>query len=383
MRESYKYLRQLYIEKLTGIISSDDEIRLQKLLEQPELQLYWENMHREGEELNTEKVLSAIDLEEELQKFKNRSFEDSKGRSWVAWTKWSAAAAILIGLFYFFRPANQMQVAESNVSHGSLQSDRFPNNRLLLELENGESVYLNKNEDSEFSLGTDHFKMSGGQLIVMGNSESANRFNRLYVPATETFSVKMSDGTLIYLNSDTELKFPSTFGLGERAVFISGEAYFEVTKNKGQNFVVHAADADVMVTGTSFNVSSYAGEKFRTALLEGEVFVSSNNLNSQKLSPGEEAEISSKGDLRISKFDQAEVLSWRDGTYYFHQKQLGELSSTISRWFGVKVVIEKESLKKKPVSGMLEKRYLNDFLNDLKSTAGIDYSLSDSILVLK
>lgn len=384
MRESYEYIRQLYIEKLTGVISQDDEINLQRLLAQyPDLRHYWDLLEAEGLEINAKEVIAGIDTTNELQIWRKRVLDDQQFKQSYAWWKWSAAAIFLLGLsFYFFQNVQEeiVEVASTNTSH---EIDSWTDSRILLELENEESIVLTKNQEQVISVGGMLVKISDGQLHIQGVSQSGKGMNRLYVPATEDYGVILSDGTRIFLNSDTELKFPSSFDGNTREVFLKGEAYFEVAENPKKTFLVHAEDAEIKVTGTSFNVSSYEGERFRTSLLEGEVYVSSKVQNGLRLVPGQEAVFTTSGQFQVSRFDQGEVLSWRNGTYFFHQKQLGELSTIIHRWFGVQVIFEKESLMKKPVSGLLEKGYLKDFLNDLKTTTGINYSLKDSILVLK
>jgi len=384
MRESYEYIRQLYIEKLTGVISQDDEFHLQRLLAQyPELRHYWDSLETEGLEINAREVIADIDTTSELQIWRKRAQVGQQFKQPYAWWKWSAAAILLLGLSFYFFLNIQEESIEVASTHTSDEIVSRTDSNILLELENGESIVLTKNQEQVISAGGMLVKISDGQLHIQGVSQSGKGINRLYVPATEDYSIILSDGTRIFLNSDTELKFPSSFDGNTREVFLKGEAYFEVAENPRKTFLVHAEDAEIKVTGTSFNVSTYEGERFRTSLLEGEVYVSSKVQNALRLVPGQEAAFTQSGEFQVSRFDQGEVLSWRNGTYFFHQEQLGDLSAIINRWFGVQVIFEKESLMKKPVSGLLEKGYLKDFLNDLKTTTGVSYSLKDSILVLK
>jgi len=224
---------------------------------------------------------------------------------------------------------------------------------------------------------------SGKQLAYKETGVRSVGFNTLEIPAKTDYSITLADGTQVFLNSKSKLRFPFYFDDARREIFIEGEAYLEVAKDAKRPFIVHTPLADIRVLGTKFNVNTYQEGTVRTSLVEGSVLLKGADKDSIALHPGLEALYRSDKGFTAHSFDAAEVLSWRDGIFYFQRQPLGELAGTISRWFGVRMIFEQDDLSQHAVSGLLEKGRLDEFLNNLEKTAGIDYSLQDTILVLK
>ena len=178
--------------------------------------------------------------------------------------------------------------------------------------------------------------------------------NRLEVPCGGEFNVMLSDGTRVWLNSDSELIYPSEFSGDEREVTLSGEAYFEVTKKSGIPFIVKCENMSTKVYGTSFNVKAYGGDEFRKiTLVEGSVGVVYEN-EEYILKPGQQAVVSGT-ELIVKEVDAKQVGAWRKGIFVFERENLEEIMSVLSRWYDMDVFFANESAKKLHFSGELSR----------------------------
>lgn len=177
--------------------------------------------------------------------------------------------------------------------------------------------------------------------------------NTLVVPAGQRANIQLPDGTNVWLNARSELTYPAYFTGSSREVKLNGEAYFEVTHDKNQPFIVHTRQYDIEVLGTSFNVEAYPdSEDFSTALIEGVIEL--NNLDSPEkkilLSPGEKV-INENGTLKISEIDNYEIYRWREGLICFTYIRFTDLMKQFEKCFGISIILENPSLHDKVFSG--------------------------------
>lgn len=184
-------------------------------------------------------------------------------------------------------------------------------------------------------------------------------YNTLKTAKGGEYQLELADGTKVYLNCDSELRYPVNFGEGERRVELKGEAFFEVTKN-GQPFVVDVNNLSVEVLGTKFNLMAYANEEsIQTTLVSGKVKVAvkgndENNIESIYLEPGKQASWNKLSQTLDSKeVDTDLYTSWINGYFRFENQRLEDVMRTISRWYGVKVFYQNPGLKNKRLTGKL------------------------------
>lgn len=168
-------------------------------------------------------------------------------------------------------------------------------------------------------------------------------YNTITTPRGGQYQVTLSDGTKVWLNAASSIRFPVLFTGTERKVEITGEAYFEVARNERIPFKVKAVSADVEVLGTHFNVNAYDDEaNIKTTLLEGKVKVALNSGMSQAgnyLLPGQQASITKSGAISIfNNADIEEVMAWKNGRFQFKSADLRSILRQIARWYDVEVV---------------------------------------------
>jgi len=164
-------------------------------------------------------------------------------------------------------------------------------------------------------------------------------WNTMSTPNGRQYSLVLSDGSKVWLNAASSIKFPATFVGNERRVEITGEAYFEVAHNASMPFHVITKDQDITVLGTHFNVNSYDDEDaIRTTLLEGSVRVTSSNKNSVVLKPGQQSISVPNSPLTIHHSPDVEnVLAWKNGLFNFNDADIKEIMKQAARWFDVEV----------------------------------------------
>ena len=173
------------------------------------------------------------------------------------------------------------------------------------------------------------------------NASSEIVYNTIITPQGGTFSVKLSDGTRVWLNAGSSLKYPTVFSGSQRKVELKGEAYFEVAPDADRPFHVVSGEQTIDVLGTHFNVNAYDNEpEVRTTLLQGSVRVVKNGKD-VLLRPGQQSVSDLSEGLTIRKdIDTAEVMAWKNGMFQFDAADIGTVMRQIARWYDVDVVIQ-------------------------------------------
>ncbi|MGV3509862.1 MAG: FecR family protein, partial [Sphingobacteriaceae bacterium] len=190
---------------------------------------------------------------------------------------------------------------------------------------------------------TEIIKSDNGQLQYLSlNSDNKQEvlYNTLSIPRGGQYKVVLPDGTQVWLNAASSLKYPTAFNGNERVVQLEGEAYFEVAKNAAQPFRVEVKDVKVTVLGTHFNINGYTDEAhIKTTLLEGSVKISKGPVQ-QLLHPGEQAITGKSSTIEVVKANSDEVLAWKNGYFNFHRSNLQEVMRQLSRWYDVDIKYE-------------------------------------------
>jgi hypothetical protein len=163
-------------------------------------------------------------------------------------------------------------------------------------------------------------------------------------PRGKTYKVILNDGTMVVMNADSRLTFPTRFGAGERRVVLLGEAYFKVTKNKAHPFIVETKNVQTRVLGTEFNLKAYPTSEVHVTLITGSVII--NDRQSQKsvqLKPGQDAALRGH-DFEVTTIDTDYYTQWKDGYFYFDNLPLVEVMKELGRWYNVNIEITSNSL---------------------------------------
>lgn len=299
----------------------------------------------------------------------------------------AASIALLISIAYFTRNEwnvinNSQKVVESSITAGT--------DKAVLTLEDGSEVVLEKGENYE----TDNITSNGKEIIYHKASKLPKEevaYNYLTIPRGGQYFVKLSDGTRVWLNSESRLKYPANFIEGElREVELEyGEAYLEVSPSnlhKDAKFKVISGNQNIEVLGTKFNVKAYKDEtKIYTTLVEGKVLVDNATLN-KILTPGEQSVFNViNNSLDVNQADVNSEISWIKGDFVFNKKSLKDIMKVLSRWYDVNVVFENKTLEQSRFNGELSKyQNLEEILALIKNTNIISaYEIKNNTIILK
>lgn len=233
----------------------------------------------------------------------------------------------------------------------------------------------------------DSVARQAGSLIVAqaGGLSYANQepvqelvYNTLTIPRGGEYTLRLSDGTVVYLNSETVLHYPVQFVGEERRVELSGEAYFEVARDVAHPFIVETPHSRVQVLGTSFNLRSYQDEKkIAATLVEGKVRFIADAGKQVNLMPGEQAVLDGEGRLTKREVDTYLYTAWKDGNFVFYKQPLEEVMRIVARWYDVEVHFIDSSQRGVIFTGNV-KRY-DDFskiVRMLEMTGNTEFSIN-------
>lgn len=300
-----------------------------------------------------------------------------------------AAAAVLIGVLI---TGWMLLDNETATIHSIAQKDQvtteLSNSNVILQTQ-GESFDLSHNKidlikDGLQIQGSKHqLKLKEAQNNIANNTDLKLQWNTLVVPRGKDYYVQLPDGTEVWINAGSKLKFPILFADNARTVELEGEAYFKVKSNIHHPFYVKTATETVRVTGTQFNVCSYSDEpNSRITLAEGKVSVIINN-KEHSLIPGEQLLQSNSGSVNKQKVNVQLYTSWREGIFEFSDMSLDEISYRLSKWYDVDFKFVNANVAKQRFSGMTKKEYTLDyFLNVIEKTTNVKFVTKNKQIIV-
>lgn len=180
------------------------------------------------------------------------------------------------------------------------------------------------------------------------NKNAKPIYSEVYVPTSKQSRLTLPDGTVVWLNSETKIKYSGNFNISERNVFLDGEAYFEVTHNKKLPFKVFSKETEIKVVGTKFNIKAYSDDNtVETVLLEGKIELSESGVNNKEpieLKPGDKAIYNSiYHNVSITREDVDADIAWKDGKIIFRNTPLKEVCTTLQRWYNAEIILDDDT----------------------------------------
>jgi transmembrane sensor len=261
--------------------------------------------------------------------------------------------------------------------------------KATLTLGDGTQVSLEKGT----SFQTQNANSNGEEIVYEAGERKTTEvaYNYLTIPRGGQFFVKLSDGTQVWLNSESQLKYPVNFIEGEtrKVELVYGEAYFDVspsTEHRGVKFKVFNQSQEIEVLGTEFNIKAYRDEpNIYTTLVEGKVRVNSA-VSNQILKPNQQTNLNLEANsMTITEVNVYNEISWKDGVFIFRKKPLGDIMKVLSRWYDVDVHFANPELKDLGFNGVLGKdQNIEDILETIKNFGVIeDYDIENNKIILK
>ncbi|WP_316815125.1 FecR family protein [Pedobacter nyackensis] len=269
------------------------------------------------------------------------------------------------------------------VSKNIIKNDIKPGtSKAILTLGDGSRVVLTGSEnDSLMKNAANIAKASEGQLVYDHSVKTGQlTYNTIETPRGGKYQIILPDGTKIWLNNSSRLRYPESFsGRKKREVELRGEAYFEVAHNRKQPFVVKTAQQDVQVLGTHFNISNYAEEnETRTTLIEGVVKVTKNQgrdpQNGLILAPGQQS-VLTEGALHVQPADLEVAMAWKNDYFVFKNEDLPSIMRKISRWYDVDVIYSKNIPDKRYEGSVSQFKDVSEILRKFELTGGVHFKV--------
>ena len=218
--------------------------------------------------------------------------------------------------------------------------------------------------------------------IMNDTMKTETIYNTVTVPRGGEYKLVLADGTIVWLNSDSHIRYPVTFSGNTRQVELEGEAYFEVAKDVEKPFIVRMNEYNVRVTGTQFNVRNYLNESLATTLVEGGVQIERKG-KVDRLRPGQQA-VLENNEIRIRVVNVEEQVAWRHGAFGFTQCRLENIMEELARWYDVDVFYMNQQVKDYHFSAWFKRSSsINEVSNILEKTKKISLDLKGRILTVK
>ena len=296
------------------------------------------------------------------------------------WLRRIAVAAIIIlvvgagSYFLFFNHAKENEIAKKEVK----QDVPAPGlAKATLKLGDGTIVYLDKVKNGSLAMqgNVNVVKLADGQITYTGTGKEV-MYNTLTNPrGSKVVNLTLSDGTKVWLNSESSLRYPIAFTGNERIVEITGEAYFEAAHDPTKPFIVKKGDVQVQVLGTHFNMNTYEDEETtKVTLSEGLVKVK-NEKNTQLLSPGQQAQIKTNGQITLDRnADVEQVTAWKNGLFSFKGADIKAVMRQLLRWYDMTVEYKGEIREKFHVE-MDRNTNVSNVFKILETTGGVHFSI--------
>ncbi|MEO9021462.1 MAG: FecR domain-containing protein [Ginsengibacter sp.] len=309
------------------------------------LKEYWEKSKLENNEqkVDLDAKFSFL-MQEARQKAPVFSMESYRQKS--KWKIRYAAAAIIIcmlsiGAYFLLKPEFQSQISKAENIRMDKNDVTPGGNKAVLTLADGSTIILDSAQNGTITTqGNIKILKLNGMLTYNNLSKKASPllYNTISTPRGGQYQLILADGSKVWLNAASSLRFPASFEGKERKVELLGEAYFEVAKNASMPFKVKTNGMEVEVLGTHFNINSYDDESsIRTTLLEGRVKINKNNTSSF-LKPGQQAQVNKAGEIRIvNDADMEEAVAWKEGKFQFDRADIHAVMRQVARWYDVDV----------------------------------------------
>ena len=372
MNNRYRKIIQLIVLYMENKLSETQQDELTAWLEEDEKnRSFFQQVISPEKRLQKFETRKHIDSEKAFSKFKKNT-QPHKVKSIYRLIRY--AANLLVNQ----EPATR-EISQSPITHG--------NNKAILILSQGETIDLSPDHAlPALPKGID-LVLQGDKLIYVSDStaEKEKQYHELITPRGGEFKITLPDGTFVHLNSNSKLRFPKNFAPDKREIFLSGEAYFEVSKDTNKPFLVIAEDVQVKVYGTTFNINTLLGNQIQTTLVKGSVGIRVQDSSQEYiLKPSQQAIVQkTDGNIIIREVDTTPYTAWTEGIFLFDNERLETILDKLALWYDVELFYQNESVKDVRFTGYL-KRYdnIDVILNAIESTVSATFHIKERTIII-
>lgn len=379
-----EYIR-LYEKSLAGKLSVEEKQLLANYSDEFDLDKHqWDdNLMGDKNQIKNE-IFQQISHEIET--------EERKVVSWRVWLVAASIIAVLLtsGIYFYIQKQDN---SSTIIAKTELDNDILPgSNRATLILSDGSTITLDDAKNGILKKeGNAEINKLNTSLIYSRSGEkmSSNVYNTVSTPNGGQYQVQLEDGTKVWLNAASSLRFPIAFTGKERLVELKGEAYFEVAKNAKMPFKINmfsekeGRSMQIEVLGTHFNVLAYANENFETTLTEGSVRVSNDAEQRFVLKPGEQSVLTNAGKIEVKPANVKEALAWKNGLFVFDRENIEGIMKKLSRWYNIEVEYVGELTDKEFVGTISRGENLSEVLKMLELTGTVEFDIKGNKVIVR
>lgn len=305
-----------------------------------------------------------------------------KEQLFIRWSSVAAGIMLLLGImgYFIYSQEDGNEIIEiANIGPGSPKAELILPQGQVIELDSSFQEIVFAEHQSKVA------SVKNTLIYDAGMNVETIDFHTIRVPLGGEFNLQLSDNTRVHLNSGSSLRYPVRFAGDIREVFLTGEGFFEVTKDEERPFVVKTEEVDVRVLGTSFNVNAYPDEKVvATTLVEGKIRVGYGSKNFD-LDPGMQFVYDREDKTaNVRTVDMELYTSWKDGYYYFKQESLERIMDVLAKWYNLNVFFQNPELKNMEFGGRL-KRYedISYLLEKMEETQDVQFIIHGNTIIIK
>lgn len=343
------------------------------------------NIGPQFDKLRSEKLLLKIKADPRFSEHKVKPvptvdlFQGIK----LAWIAASLIVFVAAGLWFYSHKSNTISsnLVKREKTHNYIHaSDHVQpgNSRATLALSSGKVYKLNSLDTGLLAYaGNTRISISKTGMLLYNVSSSptvkTTSFSTVATPRGGEYKILLPDGTRVWLNSASSIRFSSSFNEKIRRVRLTGEAYFEVAKNKHSPFHVEVNGVVIKVLGTHFNVSSYTNGIVKTSLVEGSVIVEAQDRKAIRLKPGQQAVTIQQRDIKVFETDVDEAIAWKNGFFKFQDEDIRSIMEEVARWYDIEVEF-KDNVEQERFGVVFSKsKSLSELLASLETVGSVRF----------
>ena len=316
-------------------------------------------------------------VDEEWTKFR-RKYVDKKHLYFKYFLRYAAILVlpVVLGIYLWMHLTDLVVEKDIYKVPGAFKAElRLADGKRIV-LDSMTHWHMQQNENVDI-----HAESTSLSYIANERLNKSMEYNTLSTPRGGEYKLKLADGTVVYMNAETTLRYPTNFSDNERVVEMSGEAYFEVAEDRERPFRVKTHGIEIEVLGTCFNINTYIDEKVVTTLLEGKVKVKSP-LDTVSITPDLQA-ISTSDGIRVENVNAKNYVLWKDGVFCFTNDRLEDIMEVLSHWYDVEIFFKTQYLKGLNFSVELPKyQSINETLKHIEHTGRVKFSINGRTIVL-
>ena len=373
------YIRRLIQLDLVGGLSPEEKGKLEDWINESEEHRLLFYKIKKQLSINEIRNYLQTDVEDAWKKVREKTFGAPPVRPRIRpkWLKYAAVVLpVLLSITLWYAWKEKMENKQATVACLSP----------VLTLDNGEKYQLDPEEQTEIYVNEEvkAYQAGGGLIYDTTARQEENKYNRIEVPRGSEYWIVLPDGTRVWLNAATELKYPVAFHAKERRVYLKGEAYFEVAPDKNRPFYVETEEVKIRVLGTVFDVNTHYTRGVRTVLVEGAVALEWGDQKEIRMKPGELADFDrTTTEVTLKEVDVTSYISWKEGYFVFEDEPLEEIMHTLSLWYDKEFLFVGKRSRALHFSGHI-KRYerIETILSAITDVTGVEFRMNGQIILI-